>query len=266
VKLLEEFPELLEILFDQIMERTAISLAGGNAFVFSEVGGANAHFGVTFCGVTDKDEAWQKLQQLIAQYDSVRQANLIRSLEAYWYALYESFTTRNQSQLLFTGNIYFGLQEQTNLQPYIEGSFPGNITIHIPLVNMNFTIDPAPLITKYLITLALSNEWLWTSEDVTVPPDGKSWPDSLSTLDYHPLRDEYIRLVGQDRSLKGTAAQDWNLLSQRMRYVVPLFRSRHDDFYLVQCPPFSPEQVEQIWAGVTPDYNSLCIANCCTSK
>jgi hypothetical protein len=56
------------------------------------------------------------------------------------------------------------------------------------------------------------------SEDVPVRPwDGKDWALYLDTLDYPPLESQYLALVGQDTSLSGTAAENWNFLSQRMR-------------------------------------------------
>lgn len=123
--------------------------------------------------------------------------------------------------------------------------------------------------------------------DVTVRPwDGKAWPTDLTTLEYPPLIQgthtcphtnpvtAYTQLVGQCNSLKGTAAKDWTILAQRMRYyvslsierirfVVPMFRSRQDDVTLVKCPPFSAQQVKQIWAGIRPNSQDLCIETCC---
>jgi hypothetical protein len=75
-----------------------------------------------------------------------------------------------------------------------------------------------------------------------------------------PSRLERIRhrlssLVGlghpETPSLLAAAAHDWVDLSQRMRFILVLFRSRADDAHLVQ-PPFSAAQRDAILGGRVP--------------
>jgi len=185
-------------------------------------------------------------------------------MKNYWYARYTPGTSKNQSELLYLANMYVGYEEQTKLQPYIVNAFPGNISIYIPIVNETIVFNPASIITIYLISIAFPNEYLLTSEDVTVRPwDGLKWPSYLNEFDFPPLIQLYLFFVGQLNSLNGTAASNWDSLSQRMRFVVPMFRSRHNDLFLTSCPPFTMNQVQQIWSGQKPDFQSLCISNCC---
>jgi hypothetical protein len=52
-------------------------------------------------------------------------------------------------------------------------------------------------------------------------------------------------------SLLAAAAHDWVNLSQRMRFILVLFRSRADDSHLVQ-QPFSSTQRSAILGGEVP--------------
>jgi hypothetical protein len=58
--------------------------------------------------------------------------------------------------------------------------------------------------------------------------------------------------LGIDRSIAiGTAADDWVSLSQRMRFILELFRSRQQDRRLLE-PTFSPSQVSEMLARRIP--------------
>jgi hypothetical protein len=58
--------------------------------------------------------------------------------------------------------------------------------------------------------------------------------------------------LGIDRSIAiGTAADDWVSLSQRMRFILELFRSRQQDRRLLE-PTFSPSQVSEMLGGRIP--------------
>lgn len=58
--------------------------------------------------------------------------------------------------------------------------------------------------------------------------------------------------LGIDRSIAiGTAADDWVSLSQRMRFILELFRSRQQDRRLLE-PTFSSSQVSEMLAGRIP--------------
>ena len=49
----------------------------------------------------------------------------------------------------------------------------------------------------------------------------------------------------------GTAASDWTIYPQRMRFILPLFRSRHQTLGLLAAP-FTDEQMRSIREGVVP--------------
>jgi hypothetical protein len=52
--------------------------------------------------------------------------------------------------------------------------------------------------------------------------------------------------------LLGSAATDWELLSDRMRYIFELFRSRQQDAILM-APPFTAAQTQALRADRVPD-------------
>ena len=49
----------------------------------------------------------------------------------------------------------------------------------------------------------------------------------------------------------GTAASDWTRYPQRMRFILPLFRSRHQTMSLLG-KPFTDEQIDSIRQGLVP--------------
>ncbi len=106
------------------------------------------------------------------------------------------------------------------------------------------------------------------SNAVTAPgPSAAPFPPPLSNLTLDGARQLYQRLVvhagaSEIDSLSGTAASRWDSLSQRLRFVVPLFRSRHADRRL-HCRPLSSENVEQMLQGQVPDEGSMCLGDCC---
>jgi hypothetical protein len=75
-----------------------------------------------------------------------------------------------------------------------------------------------------------------------------SYPEILREL----TNAELAELVGRfETDPDDCGARDWSDLSQRMHYIVHLFRCFHEREDLFR-PPFTPEQVERIRAGVVP--------------
>ena len=81
-----------------------------------------------------------------------------------------------------------------------------------------------------------------------------SFPEHLAKLD-DPQAVTFLRTVDPTSdSLRGSGAEDWADLADRMHMILDLFRQQHENAALFQ-PPFTAEQVRAIAVGHTPDGN-----------
>lgn len=266
IDIIEVFPDVLDQIVKQILNHTSVSLSGGNVYVFNEIGTAVIAFGETFWNVTDVTQAESLLETYLTSHlNATRQPVLIKAMEAYWQVRYNSsLSAIERVQMMLLGNILVGYQEQYHLQSYIANAFPGNISINITS-SKHFFFDTNPIVTKLVLTFVTANEVLWMGSDVP-PFEGNDFPSPLQQLTIPELVQVYSSYVEDINSLQNTGAENWSSLQQRMRFIAPLFRSRHMDSYLWTCPPFSKTQSQQIEANVMPNQNQLCIATCCTAN
>jgi len=254
-------PEAVQFFFNDILSQTSASLAVGNLQVFESVGGCFARFGQFYSNLTGPSIATN-----LAFNNSFTNSDLDQTLKVAMQFQYRALWTNDiptKAQFVFAANMLVGLAEQAYLQKPIEGSFPGNLTFSLD--GFNFTIDPAPIITQVMISLVMAREVLNTGEDV--PPrfwdNERLWPSSLQTL-IPEVADFYLTFVPQINSMNGTAAKNWIWLSDRLKYIVPVFRSRADDVTMYSCPPFTPAQIALIKKGIRPAEDTICLAgNCC---
>jgi hypothetical protein len=133
------------------------------------------------------------------------------------------------------------------------------------------------LVTVGLMTLQLPDVVLHLGEDVPAPRGEPLFPSELATIDLPSLRrmllqydaltpgerrgglvgilkKDAVELLGRaerDPRAAGSAATDWARLSERMRYILALFRSRQRDPQLFS-PPFSADQSAALAQGAPP--------------
>lgn len=263
VDALELAPDVADAVFNRTLEETSLYLSGGNLIVFQQIGGSFARFGVHFANLTAPDE--NRLQGFLNTFGP-SDTQLAQAMESYYNAMFAA-TPENRTQWTFLANMLAGLQEQERLQPYLFGAFQSNFTMH--LFGQNVTLDLAPTITKTIMTLTFPSEIFVVAEDVPRRPwDGGLYAAGLDNITLTAARTLYLDYVPQLDGYSGTGAQDWDQLSQRMRYVFPLFRSRQDDLRLSTCSLLSQAQVDQIWNGTVPSEDSFCLQfmTCCTDN
>lgn len=129
--------------------------------------------------------------------------------------------------------------------------------------------------TVALMTMPLPDGTLRLGEDVPAPPGAPLFPPALAAIDLPVLADllaqygaltprlrpggnhllasvehEWAQLRGRPTAA-GSAAADWASLSERMRFILELFRSRQQDAVL-HSPPFSEDQLRALAEGVVP--------------
>lgn len=135
------------------------------------------------------------------------------------------------------------------------------------------------LSTELLMSMRLPDETIHLGRDLEAAPGRPLWPPDLERLELPELialtqklgaydtreanldwtdrvEDWFDRIlstigVGSPEA-QGTGARDWASLSDRMRFIFALFRSRQQDERLLQRP-FDPSQVETILAGRIPE-------------
>lgn len=163
-------------------------------------------------------------------------------------------------------NALVGYAEQTRLQPYIQNSLIKNYTFHF--LGQSFTFPTESLITQFLITLVFPNQFLNAGQDLPyLPGSSTPFPPSLTTFKSVAAKNVYLMFINQTDSLRGTAATDWGVLSQRMRFVVPLFRRSQFEKEIQSCPMFTPSQFQMIYNGKSPAGSDLCLdGDCCGNK
>jgi hypothetical protein len=105
--------------------------------------------------------------------------------------------------------------------------------------------------TSYLMTLELPNGTLRLGRDLPSAPGQPIFPADLNDLqDPELLR--ILRIYGAGGvNANGSGASEWSNLSDRMRYILELFRSRQQDQALCE-PPFEAAALDAIQRGAVP--------------
>lgn len=105
--------------------------------------------------------------------------------------------------------------------------------------------------TEFMMTLAVPGDLLRLGADVPGWPDGKAFPDALATIENPQLRRVLSQYDDNVDSLKGSARGHWDVLSDRMNYIIDLFRTNQQNA-TIWLPAFFDEQTESIYAGHVP--------------
>ena len=149
-------------------------------------------------------------------------------------------------------NLEIGLHEQTRLQPEIREA-------------MDAATTPDRRLWKRILGWPLQRQLTRLSRElITESFMVLTLPDRVLALGPQPrvrglsagrrgARRADRRATSRCRPRSTTAGpQDWSVLTQRMHYIVHLFRAYHEDATLASAP-FTPAQVERIRAGELPD-------------
>jgi len=185
-----------------------------------------------------------------------------------------------RAERMLLANLRIGFHEQTRLQPEIAealnaplpdpadvarrlagGPFPslarlpgrlagppggGPAEIAHDLVEHLRAIVRAA-VTDELMSLALPDGTVHLGRDLT-----GTFPPHLGVLADLELVEFLSAVDPASDTLRGSGAEDWASLPQRMRFIAGLFRLQHEDAALFR-PPFSPEQLRSMAAGRVPD-------------
>lgn len=180
-----------------------------------------------------------------------------------------------KAALMLLANAEVGLHEQIRLQPFIAGALDapirdplyslaeeagrhlhvaGRREVHVlanrlmhPIADSVYALWER-FATFELMTLALPDGTLTLGRDLPAPPGAPRHPPVLDPIVIPEVMDFLLQYRAGEPALDGTGAVDWARLSDRMRFILDLFRSRQCDSSLFS-PPFSAEQEAMIIAG-----------------
>jgi hypothetical protein len=131
--------------------------------------------------------------------------------------------------------------------------------------------------TRTMMSLQLPGQLVHMGHDLRAPLGSPLYPKVVADLQHPELRGVFEQFsclmtdVAQGQGIAarfrelceeveedlegpvafGTAASDWTIYPQRMRFILPLFRSRHQTLDLLGAP-FTDEQIRSIREGVVP--------------
>jgi len=269
------------------IDRTSQAVGTGNNKVFAEIGREFARFNAT-C-LDDSAQNSEKILDFCAGLlpgDPPDGQAYLRQAFFYLYtALFEMDDCR-RAQLMLLSNTLIGYHEQTRLQPEIKNALDGPFLdeagyLQRLLANLFPRTAALLLISRHLILRALGRPPLLelavrvmlanvlaamrifiteTLMTISIPKDVhlRLWRD-LSGVYPAVLQSitnpDLIRLLEQidpsRDSLADSGAVDWSNLSERLHYIVDLFRLYQQEGDLFE-PPFSPDQIMEIKAGRLP--------------
>jgi len=222
------------------LDRAAADIFGGNVTVLADIGAQTARFVSTFLAPGERTE-----ERLAGFLEALRPGrarddgqDLLRGAYSHYFHASRERDRDRRDELMLCANLFAILHEHQRLQPYIDASVPR------PLRRF---------VTEHLLSFTVGAEAMRVSRDV--PSPGPSpFPDTLRTIQTPELESFLCGPEGWDRTpdtLSGSAARDWTKLSDRMNYIVDLFRSRQADENLFSAP-FTPEQRDLILSGRVP--------------
>ena len=239
----------------RVLSRTATQIFDGNVTVLDDIGRQTARFVSTFLDPADRtdDELERFLAPLRTGPAHEGGQELLRVAYRHYLEVARTPPSDERDERMLTANLLAILHEHHRLDPYIDAAMPRLLR---------------PLVTRYLLTFSLGPEVMRVSRDVTARGTA-AFPETLRTIELPEL----ARLLdgpggadgpggvdgqaGLDRtpdSLLGSGARDWTELTDRMNFIVDLFRTRQFDENLF-APPFSQPEWDAL-VSAHPDVRS----------
>lgn len=227
-------------LLNWVLNRTSRQILAGNIIVLEDIGNVTARFAEAVHASPAFDvQALEQFAETLrpGRTEDNGQALLNRAFLCYYLARHEPDVDKKHEHMLLA-NCYAILHEHIRLQPYIRAAMPAPFR---------------RLITARLLRFYLGQEALRVRADVPADQE-QAFPETLRELDNPELIAFLQGMEGWDRTpnqLAASRATDWADLSDRMNFIVDLFRSRHLSPKILSRP-FTEEQIVELKAGRLP--------------
>jgi hypothetical protein len=258
-----------------VVHDVAAKIAAGNLAVFGELAPVFAQTIEAMAATPGENANDAIIESLIpGPSDRAGQSLLASALKAYAQARAETDQAR-RAALMLLANGQVGLHEQIRLQPFIQGSLdapirgpvhdaaeqlseglPRNLAHELHAIGSRLlhpVIDLAcklwdELATRELMKLELPDGTLTLGADLPAPRGKPLYPERLNPI-VQPEVQAFLDQYGADQpGTPGTHAVDWAMLSDRMRFILDMFRSRQCDGALLG-EPFGSTQLDAMLAG-----------------
>jgi hypothetical protein len=285
---LRHVPGGIEFVDERIIEAARIlaaelsaEVAAGNLTVFAELAPLFSAMVVAMDSLHagNREPANRVFESLKAGPTSQGGQDLLRRAVADYFDATFITDARRKAELMLRANAQVGAHEQIRLQPYIHKAMTTSLADRVMVLidgklrgmaneavgrrlsailatrlrpyRMALEQVWLQVSTSYLMTLELPNGTLRLGRDLPNAPGQPVFPADLTDLqDTELLRILAIYHAGGTNAL-GSGASEWSHLSDRLRYILGLFRSRQQDRSLFD-PPFAPAVLEEIHRGTVP--------------
>ena len=257
-----------------IIQEVAMQIAEGNLRVFAELAPLFAEFSDTFASPAARTpQALDTFLKKLAPGPSDRggQDALNQAFRAYFAASLSRDVVESIEFILF-GNVLIGLHEQTRLQQniagalnapfsesvyerfgaagprFLHGTIRALIRAGVAFFARELLDDWQRVATRLLMKLSAPNgDEIPLGNDL--PPE--RFDPLLTRISNHDLIAFLERFDKDLDSTRGSAAVNWTILSERMKFIGELFRvSQRDPSWFDQ--PFDAQQRAEIQAGRVP--------------
>lgn len=269
------------------IDRTSQAVGTGNNKVFAEIGREFARFYAACMSdpAPDANTIARFCEGLRPGDPPDGQAYLRQAFTHLYNAFFET-NDQQRAELMLLSNIEIGYHEQTRLQPEIKTALDGpfvdeseylqrllarlfpRTAVLLLLARRLITqaLGRPPLVElaiRGLLTSALAAIRVFLTETlmtISLPKDitlrlwrdlTGAYPAALQQLSYPELSLLLERIDPTRDSLSDSGAVDWSNLTERLHFIVDLFRLYQQDADLFD-PPFSPDQIVELKAGRLP--------------
>ena len=181
-----------------------------------------------------------------------------------------------RAQLILLANLLAVRHEQERLQPYIQRALDAPVADVLasfrraPVLGLVFRAlrwafpeDVAELVreieklfevaaTELMMTMKVPGQDLHLGRDVPPPLEGPFIPPELAEIDLPELATLMKELDRSRGDGRGTGAENWVVLEERMNYITTLFRSRQQQAALRDSAPFTETQQREMERGRIP--------------
>ncbi|WP_437616607.1 hypothetical protein WMF20_22155 [Sorangium sp. So ce834] len=258
---------------ERILSELSEDIALGNLKVFEELGPLFARMIQLYrsCPRPGKDELAALVEGLQSGPSTDGGQGLLRSAMEHYHEAMLTEDKDEKAERILLANARVGLHEQVRLQPYIARALNAPVrcvvdTVGLPEALQSMVLDKVEKVqafwraiaTKEMMTMRLPDELLELGHDLPAPPGQPLHCAELATIEDRELYELLLKYDAHDQTTAGCGAEDWALLSERMSYILELFRSRQCCPRLLERP-FNGEQHAEIvqWRVPSPIHGDL---------
>jgi hypothetical protein len=265
---------LLELVRD-VVQRISTLITAGNLAVFGELAPVFSRALDAFA-VDEGPDALKSVAETLEPGLTERggQSLLQSALLHYAAARVDQDPHRKAARMLLA-NAQIGLHEQIRLQPFIAGSIDAPIRealyealeksgsrlpapirheVHAVMSRLVHPVADAAgklweeFVTHFVMTLPLPSGTVMLGRKLPPPPGAPLYPSTLDPIVDDDVADFLLHYGAHEPHSVAHGAVNWATLSDRMRFILDLFRSRQCDLSLMY-EPFTADQREALLAG-----------------